>query len=104
MINRLRVGKTLLNKHAFKINISTNPNCIYCNTDETIDHFLLYCHRYHSIRTNLKSELNKIKQNLGNNISIPLLLGGGNFEDKIKNKIQKCLIKFIGDFIISVYI
>ena len=39
MINRLRVGKTLLNKHAFRINISTTPNCIYCNTDETIEHF-----------------------------------------------------------------
>ena len=96
MINRLRVGKTLLNKHAYKINISTFPNCIYCNCEETIDHFLLHCHRYHSMRIHLKTELNKIKHNLGNNISVPQLLGGGNFDDNIKNKIHKCLIKFIG--------
>ena len=97
MISRLRVGKTLLNKHAFNINVSTSPNCIYCNTDETIEHFFLYCHRYHSLRINLKTELNKIKYNLGNNISVPLLLGGGNFDDIVKNKIHKSLIKFIGD-------
>ena len=94
-ITRLRVGTTLLNKHAHKINISDTPNCIYCNTEETIDHFLLQCPRYYSTRTNLKTELNKIKHTLGNNISVPLLLGGGNFDDNVKNKIHKCLIKFI---------
>ena len=57
----------------------------------------LYCHRYHSFRINLKTELNKIKHDLGNDISVPLLLGGGNFDDTIKNKIHKCLIEFIGD-------
>ena len=45
----------------------------------------------------MKAELNNIKNNLGNNISIPLLLGGGDFSDEIKNKIHKCLIKFIKD-------
>ena len=44
IITRLRVGKTLLNKHAHKINISNTPNCIYCNTEETIEHFILHCH------------------------------------------------------------
>ena len=97
IITRLRVGKTLLNKHAFKINLSNTPNCIYCNTEESIEHFILHCHRYYSLRVNLKAELNNIKNNLGNNISIPLLLGGGDFSDEIKNKIHKCLIKFIKD-------
>ena len=84
IINSLRVGKTL-NKHAHRINISNTPNCIYCNTEETIEHFILHCHRYYSIRTNLKSELNKIKHNLVNNISIQILLGGGDFDDTKKS-------------------
>ena len=95
IITRLRVGKTLLNKHAHKINRSNTPNCIHCNTEETIDHFILHCHRYYSQRVILKSNLNKIKNNLGNNLSIPFLLGGGNFNDETKNKIHKCLIIFI---------
>ena len=95
IITRLRVGKTLLNKHAHKINVSNTPNCIYCNVEETIEHFILNCYRYHSLRTNLKNDLNKIKLNLGNNLSVPLLLGGGDFDDDIKSKIHKCLVNFI---------
>ena len=43
------------------------------------------------------SELNKIKHNLGTNISIPILLGGADFNNDIKNKIHKLSIKFIRD-------
>ena len=95
IINRLRVGKTLLNKHAYRINISNSPNCVYCNVEEDIDHFILHCYRYHSLRTNLINDLNKIKHNLGNSLSIPLLLGGGDFDDNIKNNIHRCLINFV---------
>ena len=57
---RLRLGCTRLNYHMHKIGLADSPDCSYCRQPETIDHFLLHCHKLYSIRTELKDQLRKI--------------------------------------------
>ena len=44
VITRLRLGKCHLNKYLHEIKAHPTGFCNYCNTDETVEHFLMHCH------------------------------------------------------------
>ena len=77
----------------FKMNITDNPNCEYCgNTPETIEHILTSCFRYYGARCRLKGAL----ITLGiRDMDIHILLGGGDEDNMIKNKMAILLMKFL---------
>ena len=53
-IFRLRTQHTTLNAHLHRIKKDHSAACVYCpDSDETTDHFLLYCLQYNDIRTRL---------------------------------------------------
>ena len=89
---RLRIGHCRLNSHLFKIGLSDTQNCQYCGRLETIEHFLLHCPRYYSSRIVLQSSLNCL--GVGQ-LSVKILLGGGNFSKEVKVKICKRVCEFI---------
>ena len=89
---RLRLGHCCLNFHLHRIGVSDTPNCLYCGVEETIEHFLMSCHRYYSNRIILHSYLNSLGIR---NITKEILLGGGNFDKDIKTKVNRGVIKFL---------
>ena len=43
LLFKLRIGYIGLNKHLFKIGLRDTPYCLHCNTEESVEHFLLTC-------------------------------------------------------------
>ncbi|XP_045104412.1 uncharacterized protein LOC123499945 [Portunus trituberculatus] len=57
-LTRLRLGHTRLTAHLHRLGLSTDPYCPWCRTvEETIEHFLLHCSRFHSHRVVLRDHL-----------------------------------------------
>ena len=54
VILRLRSGHCRLNSHLYRIGTKESPNCGHCQTQETVEHFLISCPQYESQRTDLK--------------------------------------------------
>lgn len=46
LLTKIRVGRSLLNSHLFEIGKSNNPNCLCCDTPETVKHYMFECSRY----------------------------------------------------------
>lgn len=87
---KLRIGHAGVNSYLYKINKSQTDKCV-CGQKETIDHFLLQCPLYSIARTELKESLDKIrvphtKKNL---------LGGGEYDVDIQNKIIELCCRFL---------
>ena len=89
---RLRIGHSRLRAHLHRLKMIDEPNCIHCQVPETIKHFLLYCHRPNSARCVLRQNLLVLGIT---NVTVSILLGGGNFDKGIKEKISNILIKFL---------
>ena len=89
---RLRLGHSRLRAHLHRINMVDSPDCLHCMVPETIEHVLLQCHRHYSKRCILRQQL--IRMGIIN-IDIITLLGGGNLDNRIKEKIANFLIKFL---------
>ncbi|MPD01726.1 hypothetical protein E2C01_097266 [Portunus trituberculatus] len=48
-LTRLRLGHTRLTSHLHRLGLSPDPYCPWCRmVEETIEHFLLHCSRFHS--------------------------------------------------------
>ncbi|XP_045101462.1 uncharacterized protein LOC123498421 [Portunus trituberculatus] len=57
-LTRLRLGHTRLTAHLHRLGLSPDPYCPWCRTvEETIEHFLLHCPRFHSHRVVLRDHL-----------------------------------------------
>ncbi|XP_045107993.1 uncharacterized protein LOC123502793 [Portunus trituberculatus] len=57
-LTRLRLGHTRLTAHLHRLGLSPDPYCPWCRTvEETIEHFLLHCPRFHSHRVVLHDHL-----------------------------------------------
>ena len=91
---RLRLDHSRLKSHLYRLNLEDSPNCNHCGIPETINHFLIHCHRYYNERCIL---LNKLRL-LGIStrpVDPLILLGGGNHDTRVKEKIAQSLIAFI---------
>ena len=82
----------------YKLKNINSPNCIFCKTPETIDHFLFKCNKYSDL---IKSRNNMIKNlldtnNLNYEIDYKLLCySNKNLPQKIRIKIKKYIINYI---------
>ena len=91
---RLRVGQTRLNHHLFKMRLSDSPNCPHCLVvPETIEHFLMECPRFHSLRVVMVDSVRALGVD---DVQMHVLLGGGDLSEEKKIKINKFLARFIG--------
>lgn len=53
-IIRLQTGHCLLNKHLFRLKLHHNELCETCLEPETVQHFIMTCNKYKTIRRKLK--------------------------------------------------
>ncbi|XP_050686437.1 ATP-dependent DNA helicase DDX11-like isoform X2 [Eriocheir sinensis] len=57
-LTRLRLGHTRLSTHLHRLRLVPDPHCPWCGTvEETIEHLLLHCPRFHSQRVLLQHQL-----------------------------------------------
>ena len=92
MMARLCLGHSRLRAHLHRIKMVDSPNCLHCQVPETVEHFLLHCFRHHRARCILRQYL----LGLGvRNMDVATLLGGGNFDMNVKEKVAKALIRFL---------
>ena len=91
---RLRLRHTGLKKYLCKIGISDSAICDHCNdqSEETIEHYLLYCKGYYAQRMNLYGKLNMLNIR---DVKLKVLLGAEEkYRDKSKSIIL-ALMKYI---------
>jgi hypothetical protein len=81
---RIRIEHAGVRSYLLRFTMSDSDQCATCNTTDTIVHFLLDCQRHLQPRQELLSNLGSI------NLELDLcnLLGGGNFSDKVSQKIS----------------
>lgn len=73
-LTRIRCRIPTLNFYTHRAGLAASPLCIQCGEPETIDHFLLACRRFSSVRKRvLEDPLNK----LGLSMNAPVLLSFG---------------------------
>lgn len=92
---RLRTGHCGLNKHRHRLHLSDSPYCRWCqDQEETVEHFLLHCHRFYSLRTTLRACLSRlgIQQ-----LTLAVLLDGAGFDPPVRQEILNETTKFITD-------
>ena len=90
-IFRLRSGHTTLNSHLYRLKLTNSPNCEYCSMEETIEHVVFHCIRYHSARILLKSQL----QRIGVLFQLKNVLGNDSQEKTKRSKIYRHLAVFL---------
>ncbi|ETO16962.1 hypothetical protein RFI_20375 [Reticulomyxa filosa] len=98
IICRLITGKVGLNDYLFNIQRSESPDCIWCEEEETVEHFLMECLRYQDLRrywwTNVQTLLPYI-----NVLSLSmkyLIIGDRTWKPDIRIKVVKAA-KFVID-------
>ena len=89
---RLRIGHMGLNSVKHRFHLTQDPSCS-CGQLETLEHFLLNCQLYDRGRNILKSELNRIDNELPFNTKT--LLGGSNTPIQKQILIKDLLAKFL---------
>ena len=90
---RLRTGYTRLNKNMHKMQLVDSPNCPHCQSiPESISHFLMECPRYFSARVNLHAKLALLGINQP---TVNILLGGGDYTEVKKSKVNRALATFL---------
>jgi hypothetical protein len=75
-----------------RFNMVESNLCDRCGVIETINHFLLECHKHQTARTEMQSALRKIGIQQDN---LKILLGGGNQPLGEKRYISRCLVKYL---------
>ena len=89
---RLRLGHSRLRAHMHKIKLVDSPDCVHCKVPETIEHFLINCHRYYGARCILRSTVTKLGIN---DFNIHTLLGGGDKDLDVKYGVAIALMDFL---------
>ncbi|KAL0962941.1 hypothetical protein UPYG_G00347410, partial [Umbra pygmaea] len=64
MVSRMRLGHTGLNGTLFIMNKHVDGRCEYCNSQETIEHVVMYCPKYHRARQRLVIQLGENQMTL----------------------------------------
>ena len=89
---RLRLGHTRLRAHMCRMKLVDSPNCWHCRVPETIEVFLVSCHRYYGARCILLGALARFGIN---NLDIHISLGGGDISLDEKCKIAEALKAYL---------
>lgn len=76
VLSRMRLGHTGLNRTLFIMKKHVDGMCEYCNSQETIEHVIMYCPKYHQARQRLISQLNESQMTL--NLQLLLQRGSEN--------------------------
>ena len=71
LIGRILSGHVRLKYYMHKYQLSSTSSCPHCRQDETIQHVLLYCNQYNSIRATLFENINRIYFSFDQTILIP---------------------------------
>ena len=88
---RLRLGHVGVGKHMHRFNMNDTAMCQFCNTEDDIRHFLLFCRRFNMSRTSLKTKLSNIQVEF----NLKNIIGCGNFNAKKQRQIQKYLTEYL---------
>lgn len=94
IIHRLRMGHAGLNSYLHRFQMSDSEECDECGVPETIEHYLLYCHKYMRQRFLFSARLRFIDINIID-LNLKLVLGGSIEHHKNRNKIINVLTKFL---------
>ena len=94
ILTRFRLGHTKLNGHMAAKGLRDSPNCTQCDlqVNEDTQHYLLHCTGYNDIRQTMKENLSQIGVT---NMTIPVLLGSSDYDDKTKHMITDEIGRFI---------
>lgn len=93
-IFRLRLGHAGLNKHLFRIKKADSSYCSYCNTEETIEHYLLECKKYDQPRNAFQWTIVTILKKIPD-FTLKLLLGGEDLQPSANTQITKALAIYL---------
>lgn len=91
---RLRLGHAGLKKHLHRIKKIASPNCLHCNDEETIHHFLLDCELYEQPRSVFLWKIVTLMKKLPD-FTLKLLLGGENLQPSVNTAIISALAIFL---------
>ena len=89
---RLRIGHSRLGAHMFRIGLATSPNCVFCGVPETVEHFLMRCYRFHSLRCGMLAAISRLGVQP---ITLSVLLGGGVHSLDVKGRIAYLVMGFL---------
>lgn len=64
VVSRMRLGHTGLNRTLFIMKKHVDGICEYCNNQETLEHVIMYCPKYHQARQRLISQLGENQMTL----------------------------------------
>ena len=92
--SRLRIGHSELNEPLNRFGLTEFPLCDRCQTPENTEHYLIHCRKY--VWSRRKMTTNLIKEGI-REISVKVLLGGGNYNEKQQRAITTELGKFLRD-------
>ena len=78
---RLRLDSTSLNAHLFQIQKASSPSCECGHPNENVVHFVLKCHRFDTLRSELFNQITSIvpgSPRLTNPNKLKMFLHGNN--------------------------
>ena len=92
---RLRIGHCGLQAHRHRLRLVDSASCIWCsNLPETVEHFLLFCPRFHGPRTSLRSRLSALGVR---RFTLAILLDGAGFDPPLRRQILSETARFLSD-------
>ena len=89
---RLRIGHSRLGAHMFRIGLATSPNCVFCGVPETVEHFLIRCYIFHSLRCGMLATISRLGVQP---VTLSVLLGGGVHSLDVKGRIAYLVMGFL---------
>ena len=92
IFHKMRIGHVPLNSYLNRFNLSSSDQCQYCNSSETLEHYLLHCTNYQNLRNQMKLELLKINVN---QTDLKTLLAGNERYRSKRNDIMNITIDYV---------
>jgi hypothetical protein len=80
----LHLGHVGFHSHLHLFGMADTPMCLHCGVKESIEYFLLSCKLYDCERQVMISSIHALGVPL---ISVPVLLGGGNYPSRVQHHI-----------------
>lgn len=92
-LTRLRLGHTTLTAHLHRLGLAPDPYCPWCRaTEETVDHLMLQCPRFHSYRVLLRSQLLALNVNT---FDLPTLLAAAGIHPDTRPAVIRLTCAFL---------
>jgi hypothetical protein len=99
-IDRLRINNAMSNSTMVLVGRADSPSCSHCpDVLDSAEHRLLHCPHYHTLRSRLHTQLDRVKA--GTPLSLQSLLGSQNFTIKERCAIVAALATFLEESLLS---